>query len=760
MLPSLAFSQEEAKFYVSFDREPVDCAFELIESIYDVRFSYKDIIFDNKTVTLNRQERSIITLLSELEAQLSVTFEWVDDRYIIVITNEASGRDITKVQELERIVVKSYLTQGIAKNSDGSYLIKPKELGILPGLTEPDVLESVQLLPGVMSPNETASGFLVRGGKVDQNRLIWDGINIYHKGHLFGMISPFNPNATKTVTFINKGSHPRYGERASSVISMATTTEVEDKVKAEVGANGISGDMYLEVPIIKEKLGIQGSVRSSYTDMYQSHTFNQLADKVFGGTKISHGDNPDNRFQFLDYNMKINFEPNPKHQFFASLISIDNNLDYTVRSSENNQTFNDRMTIDNNGYGLGWTAQWLPKWRQVTNVYFSKYKLQYNYVTSEAGDQISDFEKRNVIFDSGIATELQWKINDNNDLDMGYQYVLKDVGYAFLNTSNLSFILDTDKTVVQSQSIYGNYHFRKPESFEVSLGLRVTHFQELQSYKFEPRLLFYKSLLRHLKLQISGEIKHQIISEIDETVISDLSLENRLWRLSNGRKFPIIKSQQVSAGFIFTKRGWTIDMDSYYKTLDNITALSLGFLNPENSQFNIGNQRVYGADVFLKKRFHNINTWMGYTFNSSKSQYKNINNEDYFTSRSNVTHMLSTSLSCKWSDFQVALGWRWQTGKPFTPSSDATGNLEFNDGINTRRLPNYHRLDLSSTYKFRISRNSPIRAKVGFSIRNIYNKRNLISREYRGNNDLNSDIEMIERYSLGFTPNLMFRLYW
>ncbi len=65
---------------------------------------------------------------------------------------------------------------------------------------------------------------------------------MYHKGHLFGMISPFNPNATEHITFINKGSHPRYGERASSVIVMTTNTVIEDQFNAQIGFNGINGD--------------------------------------------------------------------------------------------------------------------------------------------------------------------------------------------------------------------------------------------------------------------------------------------------------------------------------------------------------------------------------------------------------------------------------------------------------------------------------------------------------------------------------------
>ena len=756
ILPHLAFSQEEAKFFISFNSETLQEAFVIIEDIYEVRFSYYDQLLTDKTVSLKKEKRTLSQVLSEIEIQTNLKFEVIDNRYIIVNNNKVEAH----IQELDKVIINSYLTKGISKQKDGSYQIKPTSLGILPGLTEPDVLESIQLLPGVVSPNETASGFLVRGGKVDQNRLIWDGINIYHKGHLFGMISPFNPNATKIITFINKGSHPRYGERASSVVSMATNTKIEDKFKAQFGFNGINGDANFEAPILKDKLGIQASVRSSYTNLYQSVTFDRLADKVFGSTKIVNGDNPNNDFSFLDFNVKLNFKPNTKNNVFVSMISIDNELDYSVNSPETNQVFNDQMSIKNSGYSFGWDKQWTSNLKQITSAYFSDYELDYNYVTSENQQQTSDFEKKNLIFDSGISTEFQQKINSNNAITLGYQYVLKDVGYSFKNTTNLEFILDQDESKLRTHSVYANYDYKNSKVFDLAFGGRLTYFDELETYRFEPRLLVYKQLFKNVKLQVSGEIKHQVINEIDETVISDLSLENRLWRLSNGNEFPIIKSKQVSLGLIYTSNGWTFDIDNYYKTLDNITALSFGFLNPQNSQFNLGHQEIYGVDVFLRKRFNGFNSWVSYSFNNSESTYRNLNNNKGFTSRSNVIHSVTSSLSYKISSFQMALGWKWQTGKPFTGSTIGSNGLEFNQGINTKRLPDYHRLDFSSTYAFNFSETSKLKGKVGFSIRNLYNRNNLISREYLGNNDFNNDIEVIDKFSLGFTPNILFRLYW
>ena len=342
-------------------------------------------------------------------------------------------------------------------------------------------MESVQLLPGVLSPNETASGFFVRGGSSDQNRLIWDGINIHHKGHLFGMISPLNPNITSEIKFINKGTHTRYGERLSSVIDISSKSTMSKTVKAQFGINGINADALIEVPIIEDKLNIIGSFRRSYNDALQTFTFNQLADKVFESTKINNSDNENNMFLFLDYNVKLNFKPNKNNSLYASIISIDNQLDYTLNDSENNRRLNDKLVTSNMGYGLGWRVKWNEKISQNTTAFFSDYMLNYNFITREGGTQVSDFEKRNTVFDSGLSSEVIIDRSKASQITFGYQYVLKDVAFAFLNTSNLSFILDTEDNMIQTHSVYGQYNYKNPKLFNLSLGLRSTYFNELDA---------------------------------------------------------------------------------------------------------------------------------------------------------------------------------------------------------------------------------------------------------------------------------------
>ena len=756
LLPLSAFSQEEA-FYIEFKDEVLTNVFITIEDTYDVLFSYKDHDVSDKRISLKKEKRTLREVLEAITELTKLNYKILNNRYVII--NESLEKE-TDLNELDKVIVKSYLTKGIVKNRNGSYKLYPSKLGILTGLTESDVLESIQLLPGVLSPNETASGFFVRGGASDQNRLIWDGINIYHKGHLFGMISPLNPNVTSEIKFINKGSHARYGERLSSVIDMSSNSDISKNIKAELGFNGINGDALIEVPVIKDKMNIQASFRRSYVDVLETFTFNPLADKVFESTKINKSENDNNEFSFLDYNVKLNYKPNKNNSLYASVISIDNQLDYVQNDTETNRLFNDKLVTSNIGYGVGWKTDWNDNITQNTTAFLSDYKLNYNFITIENNEQVSDFEKRNTIYDSGISSEVTINTSKASAIAFGYQYTLKDVSYAFLNRTNLSFVLDTEDRTIQSHSVYGSYDYKNPKLFDVSIGFRSTYFKELEAVRLEPRLVFYRSLFENLKFQATAEIKNQIISEIDETILSDLSLENRVWRLADGNEFPIINSQHVSGGFIYTGKDVSIDIDAYHKRLKNITALSLGFLNPDNSNFNIGKQNVFGVDVFMRKRFNGFNSWLSYSYNRSKSIFENLNDSNEFTSKSNISHAISTALSYQLKRFQFALGWKWQTGKPYTIAQDNSDNLEFNNGINTGELPIYHRMDFSSIYNFKISKRNRLRGKVGLSIRNIYNRKNLISREYRGNNSLDDPIELIEKYSIGITPNLMVRLYW
>lgn len=758
LVPLVVFSQDVPAFSVYFKEIPAADAILILEKTYDVSISYTNELIDNKTVSLEEKKRTLNEVLDELSLLLDVNFKIINQHYIVI--NKAEDIE-TDFQLLKEVVINEYLTRGITKNIDATFKIQPKQLDILPGLIEADVLQSIQELPGVISPNETATGLNVRGGTSDQNQIIWDGINIYHSGHLFGMVSSFNPNVTQNITFYNKGTNPRFGEQISSVVDISTTNSIAKKTNLGFGINGISADAFLETPIIKNKLSILLAYRISYENLYESNTFKKIEQKVFQNSSIIDNGISEENFHFKDYNLKLNYQLNNNNLLSASLIHIDNDLKHDYQDSNINAYYQDFIDTENNGYSLNWNKKWNDKINQVTKLSYSNYWLNYNFITEDEQNQISRFDKENKIKDYNFSSEVSILNEDNDKLSLGYQSSLKKVNYAFIETTDMPYVLDENDSKINTHSFYSNYSSRHSESFNFDLGIRANYYNQLNTFRLEPRILLIKNLNNNLKLQASGEIKNQIIYKIEESIFSDLSLENELWRLSNGNDAPIINSKHVSLGLLYHNNGWSFDFDSYYKKIKGISSLFLGFNNEDNSNYFIGNQNIYGVDFYAKKDFYKFKTWLSYSINKIDDKFDDLNNDNYFTASNEINHAISTTIAYKTKRFQVALGWKWHTGKPYTSTTINPDDNSVNFiGINTERLPNYHRLDVSSVYNFSFSKESNMKGKIGLSILNLYNRSNFLSREFTGNNIPNDPIIIEDYYSLQITPNFLFRVYW
>lgn len=760
IISCFSYAQEKLVKSILLDSIKVAKAFTIIEKEYNVKISYTDKIIEGKIIFLREKKRKLQEILDELSKQLNIDFQFINDRYIIV-TQKTNLTFLNQSNTLEEILIKSYLTKGIVKDKNAVFKINPKKLEILPGLIEADVLESLQELPGVISPNETATGLNIRGGTPDQNQIIWDGITIYHSGHLFGMISSFNPNITNNILFLNKGINPKYGERIASVINISTTNTVAKNLNLGVGFNGISADAFIETPIIKDKLSLLVSFRKSYHGVFETGPFEKMEDKVFQSTQIHSAENSDEIFYFKDQTIKLNYTLNKNNNFSASFIHIDNDLEhYFENIGSSTETYKDILDTENNGYSLTWRKKWTPTIKQTTEFSASDFTLNYNYITFNNNQIDSDFSKRNLVKNQSFSTEININSPSGNTTLFGFQSVFKDVSYSFVETSNLKYILDENNNSLNTYSFFANYNNRNFSYFDFNIGLRANYYKELNQFKIEPRINILKEVYKNLKLQVTADIRNQTISQIDETLISNLSLENKLWRLSDGKTSPIINSKQITFGFLYDKNGWSFDIDTYFKKNKGISALKLGFLNNNANHYIIGEQKIYGLDFYLKKNFNHITSWVSYSFTDIKNEFDTLNNENYFTANNQIQHAISSSITYRVKKVQLALGWKWHSGKPYTLSEKNNLNTVFNDDINTGRLPNYNRFDFSTLYNFSFSKNDKLKGKIGLSIRNLLNKNNLISREYLGNNTPNNPITTIDKYSLSRTTNFVFRVVW
>ncbi|SNY95438.1 carboxypeptidase-like regulatory domain-containing protein [Flagellimonas pacifica] len=672
-------------------------------------------------------------------------------------------------QMLQEVVVKEYLARGISKNQDGAIRISPNNQDILSGLPEPDVLQSTQLLPGIESPNETASGLYIRGGTPDQNLILWDGIKMYNSDHFFGMLSAFNPYIVKDVKVYRSGALPEYGDRVSGVLDIETDNRIADRAEGGFGFNMTHGDAYLKIPI-SEKFGFQISARRSFTDFFDTPTFNKFTDKVFQNTSIRRNQEvfePEftkstQTFYFTDVTLKTIWDISEKNSITVSALSTRNKLDYSFEDTEFVDISSDKLNIKNYGISATWNSDWNTKISSKFQTYHSTYDFTYDgrnqYFNSERVTS-----KRNTIKETGLSFKVNWQINEKWSFGNGYQFFNNRVDFL-LQQDDFS---ESDKVDNPTHSLFQNLVYQFKTGY-AQIGLRSSYYSELERFLFEPRLYVEKKLGKNIRLKGSAEVRGQAISQVLEFATLDFGLENQIWALANGRDIPMLESYQFSAGLLWYKNGWSAEIEAYHKTIDGITSFTRGFESVDNS-FTKGKSVTNGADLFVKKKWNNYSSWLGYTLSNTDFGFSELNMGNSFKGNNNIGHSLTWSHFYTWKNLQFSLGWKYRTGIPFTEAVRAIetdDNVQIEYGtINDQNLPDYHRLDFSLIYDFVLSKKqNPVKAKIGFSLQNIYGQRNILNRSYGlfqvadEQNNISVELQEIARYSLGTTPNLVFRL--
>ena len=190
------------------------------------------------------------------------------------------------LQNLDEVITHRYLTTGISKKNDGTIVIKPKKFGLLPGLIEPDVLQTMQQIPGIISIDETISNINVRGGTHDQNLFLWNGIRMFQTGHFFGLISAFNPSLAQNITISKNGSSAFFGESVSSLVDISSQNGNTENTNASLSSNMISAEFYAKVKI-SDNSNFTFSARRSLTDIFQSPTYRSYSNRIFQNTVIT-----------------------------------------------------------------------------------------------------------------------------------------------------------------------------------------------------------------------------------------------------------------------------------------------------------------------------------------------------------------------------------------------------------------------------------------------------------------------------------------
>ena len=741
------------------EKQPLISILKILEEKYSIRFSFADETINKKEATLPDTNLSLNQVLETLKTETLLEFELLNNRFIVIKSKIDVQNSPFNIQRLEEVTINNYLTTGISKLNDGSISIKPEIFGILPGLIEPDVLQTIQSLPGVLSTDETVSNINVRGGTHDQNLLLWDGIKMYQSGHFFGLISAFNPYTTKRIHIFKNGTSAKYGDGISSIIDMQLPNDIDNELKVGLGFNLINADGFAKIPLSK-KTELQVSARRSVTDLVLTPTYDQYFKRIFQDSDLTKTNrnsiSKNEQFYFYDVNIKFLYDITNKDRVRIHFLNVNNFLNYDEQSTVNdrNEAFNSKLSQRNLATGITYTRDWNESLSTTSQIYVSNYDLDAtNYDITNNQRLIQE----NEVYDGAVKLDINYAPNQQLKINGGYQFT--EVGISNLEDVNNPVFRSFIKEVIRSHAVYvetGLLSNNAKTNFKA--GVRLNHIQKFDMLFAEPRLSFSQRFLNNFRLEILGEFKSQTTSQIIDLQNDFLGIEKRRWVLANNTTIPVLKSKQASVGVHYNKNKLLISAETYIKKVNGITTRSQGFQNQYQFVNSIGSYEIKGIDFLLNKQFSNLfSTWVSYSYNTNNYTFKALNNGEPFPNNADIKHAVTFAGTYTNNNFKLALGLNWHSGIPTTlPNENQDpNNTEITySNPNSSNLKDYLRTDCSATYRFNISHTS--KATVGASVWNVLNKKNIINSYYTL--DSENNIAQVENLSLGITPNVSFRI--
>ncbi|HEY5825619.1 MAG TPA: TonB-dependent receptor, partial [Cyclobacteriaceae bacterium] len=230
-----------------------------------------------------------------------LSFSFIDhEDKIIDLTAYSDGELNIEMDEmpilLDEVVIQYQAARELTTTRIGQTQITMKEIKRAPAmLGEADLIKQVQVLPGVTTVGEAASGFNVRGGSVDQNLILYDGMPVFNSSHVFGFLSAFNSEAIRDVSFFRGGIPAEYGGRVSSVLDIHSKDGDFKKWNGNAGIGMITSNVMINGPLKTDKTSLSASLRSTYSNWLIHQVKTNYADlsksSVFfydGAIKLAH----------------------------------------------------------------------------------------------------------------------------------------------------------------------------------------------------------------------------------------------------------------------------------------------------------------------------------------------------------------------------------------------------------------------------------------------------------------------------------------
>ncbi|MEO9802754.1 MAG: TonB-dependent receptor plug domain-containing protein [Reichenbachiella sp.] len=652
---------------------------------------------------------------------------------------------------LEDVMVKSYIISGIDANIESqSVTINTADLGLIAGETDGDVLQVLKTIPGIKSPTGKAGALMMRGSTYDQNLMYFDDIPLYHTGHYFGTISPYNQAIIDEIE-VYRGSLPlEWGGRVGGLINIRTNPKIPKQVTGGVLANTIYSGAHATVPLIKDKAAFSISGRVNYPN-YSSEKMDSFTTLNMQGSKVDEnivgGNSSLDEFdvKFNDLNAKLIFKPGDKHEFTYSAMRIYNDFGFLFSSDNQDLVETEKSGLNNWGMTTKWTGKWSDKWRSALGATVSVFDLTEERIATRSGVEEEVVNSLNTIEDIRFRASIVYESNETTIFRAGYELTSQQVDFEESGTDRGGNpVYKQTNSLAHIQSGYVSVKKWLNSQLLLDGGIHMDHYSITQRWYADPRAMLSYFLSKDFYLKTSAGISHQYLQRQFSSDFDDFRVSNQFWFLAN-KNLPVQSGSQYMIGGMLDKSGWLVDVELYKKNIENISRQG------DANAIETGTLETFGADLLVKKRFSSVDLWCSYTLSNSQTDFTE-KEYAYF----DQTHVLNLMFLIPRERWDFSLAWGLMSGMPVRIPDDTSPNQPSGtlDIPYEGRFPVQHQLDLSATYLFSKPA-SKWRGVIGLSVLNLYNKGNLIN-IFQTNVDPDTPL----RQGVGISPNLQVSISW
>ena len=617
--------------------------------------------------------------------------------------------------EMREVVVEAAASAASELNQRPSVVaLQVTDVQQMAAMAEPDLLRSLQLLPGVQAASDFSSGLYVRGGGPDQTGILLDQMRLYNPSHAFGFFSTFNPDAIKDVTFY-KGAYPaQYGGSLSAILDVQNRAGNRRNFSTSGGVSLISSRLMSEGPLGQGSWMVAG--RRTYIDPVL-RAVRRTTDELDGLG-----------YWFYDVNAKVNTQLSPNDNLMLSAYRGNDHLDISFDISDSTNT--DTLAF---GFGNNWGNEALTgRWTHVFSpALFGRIIAQYSKYHSDITLNLfgTPIAVRNRVRDVSIKGDLDYFAAANHTLRTGIGLTLFrfDYGVRFDQYENDQVV----KPYLLSAYIQDDWQVTPLT--EARLGLRGTYYKEGGHLSLNPRFSLSRVLQEGWRVKLAGGSYRQYLQLVSSEGFSG----GDLWLPLDETVEPG-RSYQAVAGLEWEPaNSYRFSVETYYTDLANLVVLDeeQGENDEQETSEDIfktgGTGYATGVELFAEKRRGRLSGWLGYTLGWTRRTFLDIDGGRTFPPKYDRRHDVSLTATYRLARWTWTANFVYGTGQAYTPAaarytlrdpaSDRPVDRLLAAQRNTARLLPYHRLDVGMRRSFGL-----FGADVDFYLQifNAYNRRN------------------------------------